>query len=111
MYISIHHNYYDSNSTGYFAMYNNTEESKELANRLSDCIKSNGQVPQRDNQLNTGYIGELNNINKSTTAVLLELGFFSNKEELEIICSDSYTDYVSTQIANELTKTLNQQYK
>ena len=111
MYVSIHHNYYAEDSTGYFAMYNDTESSKRLAARLSDSIKNNGQIPQRANQLNTGYIGELNGINSTTDGVLLELGFFSNLKELEIICSNSYIDYISTQLANELTNTLNQQYK
>ena len=108
MYISIHHNYYDENSTGYFAMYNEGDiESERLAARLSDAI-NNSMVPQRCNQTNDGYIGELNAVN--CDAVLLELGFFSNLEELEIICSDDYVEFVSTRIANELTKAL-QNYK
>jgi hypothetical protein len=108
MYISIHHNYYDENSTGYFAMYNQGDiSSKRLAARLSDAI-NNSMVPQRCNQASNGYIGELNTVN--CDAVLLELGFFSNLEELEIICSDDYVEFVSTRIANELIKAL-QNYK
>ena len=57
----------------------------------------------RDSRANDGYIGELNVINKTTTPVLLELGFFSNISELEKICNDSYVQYVSTQLANEIT--------
>ena len=108
MYISIHHNYYDENSTGYFAMYNQDDiSSKRLAARLSDAI-NNSMIPQRCNQASNGYIGELNTVN--CDAVLLELGFFSNLEELEIICSDDYVEFVSTRIANELIKAL-QNYK
>lgn len=104
LYLSIHHNYYDSNSTGYFAMYNpNNQRSKDVANRLSNVISDNGRVPQRSSRENTGYIGELNVINSSTVPVLLELGFFSNIDELEKICSDSYVQYISTQLANEIT--------
>jgi N-acetylmuramoyl-L-alanine amidase len=104
LYVSIHHNYYDSNSTGYFSMYNpNNTKSKEVADRLSNAINNNGRVPQRPSRENTGYIGELNVINSSTVPVLLELGFFSNIDELEKICSDSYVQYISTQLANEIT--------
>lgn len=109
LYVSIHHNSYESNSTGYFGMYNpGNEASKKAAIRLSNAIQGNGQVPKRDNRPNTGYIGELNVINSSTVPVLLELGFFSNISELENICSDSYVDYVSTKLANEILLMLNE---
>ena len=112
LYVSMHHNYYDSNAKGYFAMYNpNDNQSKIVANRLSNAITNNGMVRQIENQPNTGYIGELNALNKSTTGVLLELGFFSNGTELKNICSDNYVDYVSNKLADELTKILNEQYR
>ena len=112
LYVSIHHNYYNSNSNGYFAMYNpNDNQSRIVANRLSNAITNNGIVRQRENQPNTGYIGELNALNKSTIGVLLELGFFSNGTELKNICSDNYVEYVSNKLADELTKILNEQYR
>ena len=110
IYVSLHHNYYDETSRGYFAMYNPGDtKGEELATRLSNAMR-NKAVPQRQNVVNDGYIGELNSINSTTTPVLLELGFFSNTSELEIICSNKYVDYVSTQLANELVKTLKSQY-
>ena len=112
LYVSVHHNSYASDSTGYFSMYNpNNQKSKQAAIRLSNVLKDNGQVPQRGNRENTGYIGELNAINSSTTPVLLELGFFSNIDELEKICSTSYVDYVSTNLANEILNMLNENYR
>ena len=112
LYVSVHHNYYDANSTGYFAMYNpNNQASKDAANRLSNAINNNGKVPQRACRENTGYIGELNVINSSTVPVLLELGFFSNISELEQICSDSYVEHVSTNLAKEITIMLREQYQ
>lgn len=111
IYLSLHHNYYDSNSSGYFAMHNPGDaQGKILAKRLADAIK-NDKVPQYSNRENTGYIGELNVINNSTTPVLLELGFFSNLKELEVICSNSYVDYISTHLANELYNIIHTQYK
>ena len=112
LYISLHHNYYASDSKGYFAVYNPGDKLGEhVANRLSNSIKYNGKVPQNCNQHNTGYIGELNEINPSITPVLMELGFFSNPEELEIICSDKYVEYVSTNLSNEIVKILNTEYR
>lgn len=112
LYVSIHHNYYEANSRGYFSMYNADDaKAKAVADRLSDSISKNGLVPQKQNAPNTGYIGELNNINPSTTAVLLELGFFSNLEELEIICSDNYVCYVSNRLADEIANIINSQYR
>ena len=111
LYLSIHHNSYESNSTGYFGMYNpNDKQGQEIANRLTNAIRDNNQIPQRTNRENTGYIGEMNTINSTTTPVLLELGFFSNIDELEIICSNSYVDYVSTNLANEIRDILNENY-
>jgi N-acetylmuramoyl-L-alanine amidase len=104
LYVSLHHNYYDSNSTGYFSMYNAEDTvGKAMADRLSNAIRDNGKVPQRASRANDGYIGELNVINKTTIPVLLELGFFSNLKELEVICSDAYVQNVTTKLANEIT--------
>lgn len=104
LYISLHHNYYDGNSTGYFSMYNAEDVvGKAMADRLSNAIRDNGKVPQRASRANDGYIGELNVINKTTVPVLLELGFFSNLKELEVICSDAYVLDVTTKLANEIT--------
>ena len=104
LYVSVHHNYYDEGSTGYFSMYNaDNAKSKDVADRLSNAIKDNSMVPQRTSRANDGYIGEMNVINDTTIPVLLELGFFSNLEELEVICSDSYVEDITTKLANEIT--------
>ena len=105
VYVSMHHNYYDDKAQGYFSMYNpNDKNSLSIAKRLSDAIADNGLVRQRECQPNTGYIGELNGLNNTTTGVLLELGFFSNGEELKHICSHEYVNYVSVKLADELTR-------
>lgn len=106
LYISIHHNSFNEDSTGYFSMYNeNDVAGYNIANRLSNSIKNN-LIPQRETRCNDGYIGELNSIHNSTIPVLMELGFFSNKEELKIICGEEYTNLVSTNMANEISKIL-----
>ena len=101
IYLSVHHNYYNENSKGYFFMTNekNANDAK-YAQRLSDSIK-NGAVPQMTNRENDGYIGEMN-VTGGMINILGEFGFFSNIKELEKIISDEQVDYVSTQLANEL---------
>ena len=104
LYVSLHHNYYNSDSTGYFSMYNAGDVvGKSMADRLSNAIRDNGMVPQRGSRANDGYIGELNVINNTTIPVLLELGFFSNLKELEVICSDAYVQDITTKLANEIS--------
>lgn len=104
IYLSVHHNAYKDDTTGYFFMCNeNDYDSAIAAKKLSNSISNNGMVPQRDNRHNTGYIGELNEVGKSNVkiAVLGEFGYF-NKAELKIITSDRYVDYVSDKIAESL---------
>ena len=96
IYLSVHHNAYKDDTTGYFFMCNeNDYDSAVAAKKLSNSISNNGMVPQRDNRHNTGYIGELNEVGKSDTkiCVLGEFGYF-NKAELKTIVSDKYVDYV-----------------
>jgi hypothetical protein len=108
IYLSVHHNSYKDDSRGYFFMTNpNDEASSSVAQKLSNSIKDNGKVPQMQNRLNTGYIGEMNTVAKEgRISILGEFGFF-NKTELMKIMSDEYVDYISTRIANELYNQLN----
>jgi N-acetylmuramoyl-L-alanine amidase len=104
IYLSVHHNAYKEDTTGYFFMCNeNDYDSAVVAKKLSNSISNNGMVPQRDNRHNTGYIGELNEVGKSDTkiCVLGEFGYF-NKAEIKTIVSDEYVDYVSDKIAESL---------
>ena len=112
LFLSLHHNYYNETSEGYFTMYNKGNEmAKNIANRLSSSIENNGMVKRREPVLNTGQIGELNTLNNSVIGCLMELGFFSNKKELIKICSDKYTDYVAEHLADEIVNILNDYWK
>lgn len=104
IYLSIHHNSYQTNSTGYFFMSNEGDTlSSKVAQQLSNSMINN-LVPQMSNRANTNsYIGELNKVaTNGRISILGELGFFSNPEELKHIMSDEYVEYVTTKLANEL---------
>jgi N-acetylmuramoyl-L-alanine amidase len=103
IYLSVHHNAYDDNSTGYFFMTNEGDsKSAQVAKNLSNSIANNGYVPQRSNRINNGYIGEMNHVKANgRISILGEFGYF-NKAEIVKICSDEYNDYVSDKIAEAL---------
>lgn len=107
IYLSVHHNAYKDDSTGYFFMYNQGDtKSAESAVKLSNSIKHNNKIPQRENRANNGYIGELNQVkNESRISILGEFGYF-NKAEIVKICSDDYVNYVAEQIAKEIANQL-----
>ena len=103
IYLSVHHNSYNDDSTGYFFMYNEGDTtSANVANKLSNSIANNGYVPQRQNRANNGYIGELNHVKETNRiSILGEFGYF-NKAEIVKICSDEYVNYVSSKIAESI---------
>lgn len=107
IYLSIHHNSFQADSSGYFSMYNPGDvKSKQLADNISNALRNNGKIRQCQNRINDGYIGELNVLDKNITAVLVELGYFSNIKELEVICSDHQTYYYAKYISQEIIKKL-----
>ena len=103
VYLSIHHNSFESDSSGYFLMTNEgNAKAKDIAQRISDNLVSNPKrIPQRENRIQDGYIGEMNETN-STINILLEAGFYSNKSELSKITSDEQVEFIANKIAEEL---------
>lgn len=112
VYLSIHTNYYNSKSKGFFIMSNQGNQmARNIADRLSSSIENNGMIPRRDALLNNGRIGEMNVINGSTVALLAELGFYSNPNELKYLMSNEYANYVANHLADEMVKVLNVYWK
>ena len=103
VYLSVHHNSFKDDTTGYFFMSNEGDyASSVFARRLSDAMAENGLIPQRDNRANDGYIGELNKVKaENRISILGEFGYF-NKAEIVKICSDEYVNYVSDKVAESI---------
>lgn len=112
IYLSVHHNSFKDDTTGYFFMSNRGDvQSSIFAKELSDSFANNGLIPQRSNRANDGYIGELNTVNKEgRISILGEFGYF-NKAELLKIVSNEYVNYVSDQVAYSLYNQLNEMNK
>lgn len=107
VYFSVHHNYIDNtNVGGRLFMYNqgNTRE-KEIAERLHNKLdETNSSIKSRDDIINKGSIGELNETG-ATINMLYEGGFFSNVQgDLQKIAEDTYIEDISKIIADELAE-------
>ena len=112
VYLSIHSNYHSYDSKGFFIMSNEGNQmARNIADRLSNSIASNGMIPKREALLNNGRIGEMNTINGSTVALLFESGFYSNPRELKYLMSDEYANYVAKHLADEMVVVLNNYWK
>lgn len=104
IYLSIHTNSYEDSSSGYFFLTNEGDNlSKQIANQLSFTLKDNQLIPQRQNRIQNGYIGELN-VKPGKINILGEFGFFSNKDEARRLSSDQYVNYVAKNMGDELIK-------
>lgn len=111
IYLSVHHNSYTQNSSGYFFMSNvNDSQSAECAKRLSNAMSSNPMlIPQMENRRNVNnYIGELNQ-KPAKINILGEFGFaLSNPDEAKKCASDVQVEYIARQLGDELIKILNE---
>ena len=104
LYLSIHTNSYNENSSGYFFLTNvNDTKSSKIAQRFSYALKDNKLVPQRENRRNVNnYIGELNE-KPGQINILGEFGFaLSNKEEAKNVASDEYVKYIAKHLGDEI---------
>lgn len=113
MYLSIHHNCTDKtkdNARGYVCITANgsfSNESEDVAENISkyltDSYTKSG-LPiwsgKKDGVWkDTSYIGELNIATNFCPAVLVEVGFFNNLEDLKIVTDDEKTDIIAESIA------------
>ena len=81
-------------------------KSEKYAKNISNALTSNPMlIPQRENRVNDGYIGELNQ-NPGEINLLVELGFFSNPNECKRCVNDEQVKFVAKTIGDELIKTL-----
>lgn len=111
IYLSVHHNSYTQNSSGYFFLSNvNDSQSAECAKRLSNAMSGNPMlIPQMENRRNVNnYIGELNQ-KPAKINILGEFGFaLSNPDEAKKCASDAQVEYIARQLGDELIKILNE---
>ena len=109
IYLSIHHNSFNENSSGYFMMYNQGDiQSEKYAKNISNALSSNPMlIPQKQNRPNDGYIGELNQC-PGDINLLAELGFFSNPSECKKCVNDEQVKFIAETMGSQLIQILNE---
>ncbi|PLT31265.1 hypothetical protein CUU66_03560 [Peribacillus deserti] len=97
-FVSVHYNSGSASSTGVETFYYSQSKDK----RLADCIQKEMVKASalRDRGVKKGDLHVIRE--NSRPAVLLELGFISNKAELDKILADSFQDAMSLAIYNGL---------
>lgn len=117
MYLSIHTNYHDSKSkSGFIAMTSKYDEkykkeSDELAKKFANSLNDN-QIPIKPDRKNglsleETKIGELNKSMQHMPSVLIELGYYSNPDELSILTNSTYINTISNRIAEVIVDEFN----
>lgn len=109
IYLSCHHNSYNSNSSGYLFVTNNDAQSKKYAKQISNALSSNPMLLEaRENQINYGNISELS-VEPADINIIFEAGFaLSNKEEAKKCASNEQVDYIARELGDELIKILSE---
>lgn len=110
IYLSIHHNSWKEDSSGYFFMTNEGDyQSAKYAKDMSNAMSSNPMlIPQMSNRGNVdNYIGELNQ-QPAPISILGEFGFFSNPSEIKKCASDEQCEFIAERIGNEIIKILDE---
>ncbi len=100
IFISIHQNYYQSQSvSGTQVFYSgNNPLSKQLAEKIKESVQSHLQPEnKREIKQSGSEIYILNNI--TVPAVMVECGFLSNTEEKNLLCNEYYQRQISFCIA------------
>lgn len=105
IYLSVHHNSWKEDSSGYFLMTNGDSLSNKYARQISNSLKGYG-IPQMENRIQNGYIGEMN-VKPGYINLLLEAGFFSNPNEVVKCANNDLINQKAKIIANELVDIVN----
>ena len=104
LFVSVHCNSYDENPAinGFELFYYQDSKARTLAGRILDAVAAAGQINTRRADVAEFFVLK----NTNMPAVLLEMGFMTNEQELANLCTDSYQDWLSEIIASTIAKFL-----
>ncbi|MEN2769009.1 N-acetylmuramoyl-L-alanine amidase [Ornithinibacillus xuwenensis] len=98
VFISLHYDYFEDPSANGVTTYYHDQSSQELAKDIQDSLM--GSVSMTDRGIRKADYYVL--VNNSKPALLLELGFMSNPDNLEVIQTEEYQDTVAEAITDGL---------
>lgn len=118
LYLSIHHNCTQAKhgeARGFICMTargNYSSQSEKVAQNIAKSMKSVSKetgLPQfigfsDGNWKNNTYVGEMNETNRKCPTVLVEVGFFNNLEDLNIVTNAKKNDIIAKAIAVAILK-------
>ena len=79
------------------------EKGKDLAANIMAAAEATGNIETRELRTEMMYVVRFSDM----PAVLVEMGFMTNEEELEKLCSTSYQQILAGAITDGILKTLN----
>lgn len=101
LFISIHCNYYEDDSSikgleCYY--YEESKNGQKLAEELIDTLKGRGNITVRDAKEDSFYVLK----NTKSPAVLVELGFLSNWSECQKLAGEEYQEILAKELVESL---------
>ena len=78
------------------------EKGKDLAANIMEAAEATGQIETRELHTEMMYVVRFTDM----PATLVEMGFMTNADELELLCSDSYQQILAEAITEGILKTL-----
>ncbi|MBQ7776394.1 MAG: N-acetylmuramoyl-L-alanine amidase [Lachnospiraceae bacterium] len=105
LYVSIHCNYFEENSSikgleCYY--YEESEEGKRIAENIINSVQQNKEIVVRNAKEENFYVLKQTRI----PAVLVELGYLSNPTECKKMTSEGYQETLAMELANALESIL-----
>lgn len=98
LFVSVHCNYYewDSSIAGFECYYSaDSQEGRLMSESIADTIESHGDILSRGSKDNNFCVL----VNTQMPAILVELGYMSNKEELSNLVDNTYMKKLVAEIA------------
>ena len=104
LFVSVHCNSYEENPAvnGFELFYYQDAKARTLAGRILEAVAVTGQINTRRADVAEYFVLK----NTNMPAILLEMGFMTNEQELANLCTDSYQDWLSEIIASTIAKFL-----
>ena len=104
LFVSVHCNSYEENPAvnGFELFYYRDSKARTLAGRILEAVAATEQINARRADVAEYFVLK----NTNVPAILLEMGFMTNEQELASLCTDSYQDWLSEIIASAIAKFL-----
>lgn len=104
LFVSVHCNYFDgaASASGFEIYYYQDPQAKAVASAILADLKATGQVKTRSVKTEEYYVLE----NTAMPAILMEIGFITDPQECQLLCSDEYQQLLAQSIVSSIVRAL-----